>query len=111
MGAMAAAPNRFWVLSTDEATAPSPRKMGESSIIRVSFTVSSVLAASKPGTSHGTSSGAKMATKTENTTSAMSIRLMTVDVTRQARDGWPPTSRPDSTGTSAEAMAPAATSW
>ena len=42
-------------------TAPMPMKTGLSSMIRVMRTVSSVVGASKPGVTIGTSSGAKMA--------------------------------------------------
>ena len=55
--------------------------------------------------------GAKMASRAERTSIMPSMRLVTVEATRQARSRSPPVSRPDSTGMSEEAMAPAATSW
>ena len=80
-------------------------------MIRVSWIVVSVPAASKPGVITGTIWGAQMNTTTANTTRPASIRLMTVDATRQARRGAPSAMRVVSTGMSADPTAPAATSW
>jgi len=55
--------------------------------------------------------GARMNSVTARTVSAMSIRLITVDTTRQARDSSPPTSSAETIGMSADDNAPAATSW
>ena len=82
---MADAANRPPALSTLVATAPIARKIGLSSMIRVSSMVRSSLAPSKPGVMIGTMTGARMNRATARTTSPMSMRLMTVDTTRQAR--------------------------
>ena len=108
---MAAAPKRPRALSTDEATAPNASRIGESSMIRVRRTVSSVLTMSKPGVMIGTITGAQIATMIENTTSSSSMKLSTVDTTRHARSSSLCVNRPASTGISAEPSAPAATSW
>ena len=108
---MAAAPKRSSVLRMAERMAPAARKTGEMSMRRVSSTVSAVVSASKPGTRRGTTAGAKMARSTASTSSTPSIRLRTVEATRQARSRSPWAVSPASTGTRAEAMAPAATSW
>ena len=65
-------------------TAPIPMKTGLSSMIRVMRTVSSVVGASKPGATIGTSSGAKMAITRLSAASAMTTRLMTLLARRQA---------------------------
>ena len=57
---MAAAPKRPRALSTLEATAASASRTGDSSMIRVRRTVSSVVTASKPGVMIGTICGAKI---------------------------------------------------
>ncbi len=61
-GARAATPNRPSVLRIADATAPSARKMGDRTMIRVSWTVTSVACGIRPGNSKGTSSGAQMNT-------------------------------------------------
>ena len=85
--------------------------IGESSMIRVSLIVSSVVTTSKPGTRYGTITGAKIDIRIEPVRSATSIRLMTLDATRHARSRSPWWSSAARTGTSAEASAPAAASW
>src|SRR5437763_1540568 len=75
MGAEAAAPNRFAELSTLVATAPSARKTGLSSMIRVSSTVRSAAAGSKPGVISGTRTGAATNASAPRTASARSIRF------------------------------------
>ena len=81
------------------------------SMKRVSSTVSCVVSSSKPGTRKGTTTGARTASRRLATSSTPSMRLSTVDATRQARSRSPCAERLASTGTRAEAMAPAATSW
>ena len=81
------------------------------SMMRVRRTVSSVPTVSKPGVSRGTICGAKMATIAARLTSASSIRLSTVETTRQARCSSSRANRPARTGIIAEDSAPAATSW
>ncbi len=109
-GASAATPKRSCVWRMALTIEPVARKIGAMSIIRVSSTVSWVVGWSKPGTSKGTIEGAKMAKTVAKVMRAANIRLMTVDATRQARSCSPWAMRPDNTGISADAMAPAATS-
>ena len=89
---------------------PAARKIGLSNIIRVSSTVRSVVASSKPGTSRGTSDGARTKSRIASSSSTPSMRLSTVEATRQARGLSPCSMSPERTGMSAEVMAPAATS-
>ena len=111
MGAEAAAPNRFAELSTLVATAPSARKTGLSSMIRVSSTVRSAAAGSKPGVISGTRTGAATNASAPRTASARSIRFVTVDATRHARAVAPVARSPERIGIRADPSAPAATSW
>ena len=80
-------------------------------MIRVSSTVSAWFASLKPGVIAGTSHGAATKTIAPSTTSPMSIRLMTVETTFQARSFAPLARSPDTIGISADDSAPAATSW
>ena len=80
-------------------------------MIRVSSMVLSSCAPSNPGVMSGTMTGARMKKPTARTTSPMSIRLMTVETTRQARACSSVANRPDTIGMSADDSAPAATSW
>ena len=110
-GAIAATPKRPSVFRTALASAPAARKIGAMSISRVSSTVIAVVSASKPGTSHGTMSGANTTMRIDRTSNVPSIRFATLDATRSARDRWPAAMSPVSTGMSDDPIAPAATSW
>ena len=77
------------------ATEPSARKIGLRIMIRVSSTVVAVWAASKPGVMNATIAGAATSTMRPRTARPMSIRLVTVETTRQARSCSPVAKRPD----------------
>ena len=108
---MADAANRPPALRTLVATAPIARKIGLSSMIRVSSMVWSSLAPSKPGVMNGTTTGARMNRATAKTISPMSMRLMTVETTRHARACSLVVNSAETIGISADDSAPAATSW
>ena len=91
-------------------TAPRARRIGLTSMIRVSSTGLG-LGRVEPGVISGTIHGAPMANATARTRSAASIRFVTVEATRHARRSSSRARRPASTGMSAEESAPAATSW
>ena len=111
IGATAAAAKRPPALRTLVATAPIARKIGLSSMIRVSSMVASSWAPSNPGVIIGTTTGARVNRPIDSTARPMSMRLMTVETTRHARSCSPVVNRPDTIGISADDSAPAATSW
>ncbi len=87
------------------------RKIGLSSMIRVSSIVWSSLGPLKPGVMIGTTTGARMNSATAKTSRAISIRLITVETTRQARARSSVVNSAEMIGISADDRAPAATSW
>ena len=67
------------------ASAPSESRIGDSSMTRVSSTVSAVWAGPNPGAMRGTSQGAAASIAVESTSNTTSIRLATVETTRHER--------------------------
>ena len=108
---MAAAVNRPPALSTLVATAPRARKIGLSSMIRVNSMVRASSASPNPGVMTGTMTGARMNNPMARIARPISMRLITVDTTRQARADSLVVNRAETIGISAEESAPAATSW
>ena len=111
IGATAEAAKRPRALSRLVARAPPASRIGLSSITRVSSIVRWIWSGLKWAVITGTRTGAAIATITARTSRAASIRVATVEATRQARASWPVASRPATTGMRAELRAPAATSW
>ena len=93
------------------ATDPSARKIGLRSMTRVRSTVEEICAASKPGVIAGTTAGAKTRRSPARTASPASMRFVTVETTRHARSSSPWATSVAIVGISADARAPAATSW
>ena len=87
------------------------RKIGLSNIVRVSSTVLSNWTGPKPGVIAAITTGARMNRPTARIVRAISMRLMTVDTTRQACDSSPPANSAETIGMRADDRAPAATSW
>ena len=111
IGATAEAANRRSALRALVTIAPRASRIGDTSMIRVSSTVLASCDPSKPGVIARTKSVAQMNPASASTSSPASMRLMSVDTTRQARAESPFAMRPLTIGTTAEATAPAATSW
>ena len=72
-----------------DTTAPIPIRTGDSSMTRVMRMVSSVVGASKPGATMGTSTGAKIAISSDRPASAITTRLMMLLASRHASASWP----------------------
>ena len=107
---MALAANRPCAFRMLVATPAAARKIGLSSMIRVSSTVCCSPASSKL-TNAGTRTGAAIATRIASTSSTASTSVVTVEATRHARASWSWACSPDTIGTRAADRAPAATSW
>ncbi len=80
-------------------------------MIRVNSMVRASSASPNPGVMTGTMTGARMNNPMARIARPISIRLMTVDTTRQARADSLVVNRAETIGIRAEESAPAATSW
>ena len=110
-GAIAGGPKIPRAFSAAAMTAPIARRIGESSINRVRKIVVSTCGGCHDGTMSGTRTGAASQVTAASGASTTIIRFVRVDTRRRAPSSSPRAMSSDATGTTAEPMAPAATSW
>ncbi len=111
MGAMTEAENRPAEFRTLVATADSARKIGLRRRMRVSSTRAVRSAASNPGAMSGAMAGAAMNVAMASAARTTMRRFAIVETTLQARSRSPVATRAAIVGMTADARAPAATSW